>query len=90
MNRIKNWFTKLFKRQKEQEYEYVPYVEKDTECDKCEYLHECLNKGFLINVTIIEDVRSHYIGALKAPCKKTVSTSWEEMWGGVIKDGTQN
>lgn len=35
-------FLKIFKRQKnETNTEFIPPVEEDTECDKCQHLEEC-------------------------------------------------
>lgn len=43
--------------------EYKPRKpkEKDTECDKCEYLETCIDNGDVIDCKIISDTRSHYI-----------------------------
>lgn len=54
-------FEKLFKRKTD---EVEPYVEKDTKCDKCEYLQECIAEGKVIDCRNIEDTRSHYIKGL--------------------------
>ena len=43
------------------EYKPRKYREKDTECDKCEHLKTCLNKGNVIDCKTIADTRSHYI-----------------------------
>lgn len=52
---------KLFKRKAD---EVKPYVEKDTKCDKCEYLQECIAEGKVIDYRNFEDTRSHYIKGL--------------------------
>lgn len=52
---------KLFKRKTD---EVEPYVEKDTKCDKCEYLQECIAEGKVIDCRNFEDTRSHYIKGL--------------------------
>lgn len=52
---------KLFKRKAD---EVKPYVEKDTKCDKCEYLQECIAEGKVIDCRNFEDTRSHYIKGL--------------------------
>lgn len=35
------------------------YDEKDTECDKCEYLSECMGIGEYIDCTTLGDTRTH-------------------------------
>ena len=45
-------------------YKIVRHVEKDTKCDKCEYLQECIDEGKVIDCKNIEDTRSHYIKGL--------------------------
>ena len=42
---MKFWemFEKIFKRKK---VPSEPYVEKDTKCDKCQYLQECIENGY--------------------------------------------
>ena len=52
---------KLFKRKAD---EVKPYVEKDTKCDKCEYLQECIAEGKVIDCRNFEDTRSHYFKGL--------------------------
>ena len=52
---------KLFKRKTD---EVEPYVEKDTKCDKCEYLQERIAEGKVIDCRNFEDTRSHYIKGL--------------------------
>lgn len=42
-------------------YKPRKYREKDTECDKCEYLKTCRDKGNVIDCKTISDTRSHYI-----------------------------
>lgn len=36
------------------------YVEKDTECDNCKYLSDCIANGNVIDCRTISDERSHY------------------------------
>lgn len=43
------------------------YKEKDTECDRCEFLHEC---GLPQNVTTLGDKRQHYACFDIQGCKK--------------------
>lgn len=47
-----------------------PYIEKDTECDKCYKKNECIEKGYLVNSTSVEDTRVHYIKGLGCICVK--------------------
>ena len=64
-------FLKIFKRifEKKQKVDPTPRIEKDTKCDKCEYLQECIDEGKVIDCRTFEDTRSHYIGGLGARCK---------------------
>lgn len=57
----------IFKKKK---VEYKPYIELDTECDKCEFLYQCKNDGYVVNCTIYEDTREHFIRGLGSNCKK--------------------
>ena len=43
------------------EYKPKKYKEKDTQCDKCEHLEICLDKGNVIDCRTVCDARSHYI-----------------------------
>ena len=45
---------RLFKKK---ETEYKPYIESDTECDKCEFLQQCKDNGYVINCTISDNSR---------------------------------
>lgn len=45
-----------------------PYKEKDTLCDTCLHLQECIENGNVIDVTACCDSRKHYIKALGADC----------------------
>ncbi len=47
------------------------YVEKDTECDLCEYLSECMENGEYIGCTTREDNRNHVICSMES-CRKRV------------------
>lgn len=55
--------------EKKQKVATAPRIEKDTKCDKCEYLQECIDEGEVIDCRTFEDTRSHYIGGLGARCK---------------------
>lgn len=70
---------KIFKRKTE---EVKPYVEKDTKCDKCEYLQECIDKGNVVYCSMSCDYREHYIAGIGAHCKQDFS-----MIMSAIKDG---
>lgn len=48
----------------------MPYVEEDTECDKCYKKNECIKKGYLVNGTFSQDTREHYIKGLGCVCVK--------------------
>lgn len=54
---------KLFKRKTDEE---KPYVEKDTKCDKCEYLQECIGKGNVVYCSMSSDEREHYVRGIGA------------------------
>ena len=45
------------------------YVEKDTKCDKCQYLKECMVNYEVLNCTTSEDTRSHYVVGAGNDCK---------------------
>ena len=49
---------------------YVPYVEEDTECDKCSKKNECIEKGYLVYATFGCDTREHYIKGRGCVCVK--------------------
>lgn len=50
-----------------------PYVEKDTECDKCEFISECIEEGNVISVTRLADERQHYVAGIGCLCKKVIN-----------------
>ena len=52
------------------EYKPIQYIEQDTKCDKCEYLSECEENGYVLNCTIEMDNRQHFIPGRGANCKK--------------------
>lgn len=43
--------------------------EEDTECDKCEFLEQCKDSGYVINCTSYEDSREHFVRG-RAGCRK--------------------
>ena len=57
---------RMFKKKKE----FTPYIEKDTECDKCDRKLECLEKGCLLEITTYFDSRPHYVKELGCVCIK--------------------
>lgn len=54
---------KLFIREAEK---VQPYVEKDTKCDKCQYLQECIDKGNVVYCSMSCDESEHYIKGIGA------------------------
>ena len=46
---ILNIIKSLFKKK---QIGYKPYIEHDTECDKCELLERCKNDGYVVNCTV--------------------------------------
>lgn len=64
---IRNIIRKLFKRK---EPEYKPYIERDTECDKCDFLKHCEKSGEVIRCTTSYDEREHFIRGMGAYCRK--------------------
>ena len=51
-------------------YQQKKYVEEDTECDKCEFLKQCNENGYVINCTTSCDDREHFIGGVEGNCMK--------------------
>ena len=51
-----------------------PYKEKDTVCDRCEQLAECKASGMVLDITMFQDTRKHYIGSIGAKCPKGVTS----------------
>lgn len=64
-----NLFLKKLFRKKKSKKHYEPYVEKDTKCDKCEYLDECKDRGYVVNIQTLKDNRQHYVDGLGCKCK---------------------
>lgn len=52
------------------EYKPRKTKEKDTKCDKCEYLEVCISKGNVIDCTTCDNQREHYIGGRERCIKK--------------------
>ena len=61
-----------------EEYKPKPYKERDTKCDKCESLTECINDGLVLDCTNELDYMKHYIVG-RCGCKKK-----GVMWGCLI------
>lgn len=70
---------RIFKRK---EIPSEPYVEKDTKCDKCQYLQECIDNGYVVNCGRTLDERNHYIVGLESHCKQDFNLIMS-----AIKDG---
>ena len=60
-------FFNIFKRKIEPA---ESYVEKDTECDKCYKLNQCIKNGYVVNSTYSLDTREHYIKGRGCVCVK--------------------
>lgn len=60
---------KLFKK-KNVTHQPKQYVEKDTKCDNCEHLEDCLKKDLLLNTRYFDDEKDHFIVSYKSVCKK--------------------
>lgn len=52
------------------EYKPRKYKEKDTKCDKCKHLEECIKKYDVIDCTSTEDTRQHYMVGCGSNCKE--------------------
>lgn len=52
-------------------YRERKYVEEDTECDKCEYLSECMGNGEYIDCTTMEDTGIHVMCSMEN-CRKRI------------------
>lgn len=51
-----------------------PCIEKDADCDKCKFIHECIEDGNVLDVTRFEDERKHYIRWIGFTCKRMMTT----------------
>lgn len=45
-------------------------IERDTECDKCDFLKHCEKSGEVIRCTTSYDEREHFIRGMGAYCRK--------------------
>ena len=52
-----------------EEYKPKPYVEKYTECDMCEHLSNCKERGLFIETTTTHDITRHFL-CNKSKCLK--------------------
>ena len=50
-------------------YRKRKYVEKNTKCDVCEYLSECMTNGEYLEYTELRDTRNHVLCAMDK-CRK--------------------
>lgn len=66
--RIIEFFKRIFR--KDTLCKPQPYEEKDTKCDKCENLSECMKRGNVIDCTLSFDTRKHYIVGIGCYCLK--------------------
>ena len=65
-----------------EEYRPINYIERDTNCDKCPKLKDCISSGNVLRTTIGVDTREHYIMGIGSHCKQDFS-----MIMSAIKDG---
>lgn len=76
-------FLKFLKKiLKRKEVSREPYVEKDTKRDKCQYLQECIENGYVLNCMTSMDEGAHYICGIGSHCKQDFSAIMS-----AIKDG---
>lgn len=64
---IKRFLSKIFKRHSPSKEMMSEYVERDTECDDCEFLFSCED---CIETTTRHDTRRHYVRGIGAKCRK--------------------
>lgn len=72
MNRFLNFLRKVFEvhSTSKELHKQQEYIERDTRCDRCEYLTECIENCNVIDATSIMDERKHYIKGFGDDCKK--------------------
>ena len=56
-----------------EEYKPINYIERDTNCDKCPKLKDCISNGNVLRTTISVDTREHYITGIGARCEYGLS-----------------
>lgn len=64
------WIKSLFHKI-EVDINKYEYIERDTECDKCEFLESCIFDSNALECTSEEDTRRHYIKGLGSECKRS-------------------
>lgn len=53
-----------------QRFRRKPYVEKNTKCDECKLLQECISTGNVVETTLDIDERRHFVIGLGVMCKE--------------------
>lgn len=51
-------------------YKPKKYVEKYSECDKCQRMNECRKNGLLVEITLAQDTVRHFMRGLGCICPK--------------------
>lgn len=57
--KLKQFIKRLFKKEKKIQ-PIEPRIERDTECDKCKHLEQCKETNNVMDMTSLEDTRTHY------------------------------
>ena len=57
----------------------VEHIERDTVCDKCEYLQTCILSGNLLDCTTNLDARKHYIRGINCNCTRDNELTIEQL-----------
>ena len=65
---IKNFFARRKNKTVSDNPDKKVHIEKDTECDKCNRLHECIASGILLEFQSLEDTKMHYIRGWNESC----------------------
>lgn len=75
MKFLKNLFAKTRKNRQNKQEKYISVAHKEelTACDKCEKLKECLDNGYVFDVTTLEDTRRHFDKWFGYKCEKVQS-----------------
>ena len=63
-----------FKKKTEKEKYQHQNEERDTECDKCEFLDECKDCGNVMCCSKLDDLRQHFIRGFGVECRRY--TEW--------------
>lgn len=56
---------------------YIPLTERDTECDRCQNLHKCIDEGNVLESTWDFHKKQHYIKGRGCQCLKDSEQSFE-------------